>query len=133
MLTIIKVFIITTLPVRKPWNFLKQISKVSFEVSNQEYSREGGGGCKNGSCIVRLHPPLRARDCHKRCKNLLFCEMSNNPTPLYGSLDPLTNKLCWAWSYMINYLIDSRTCQNRAVKLTTLYLEVLNFMVSKNS
>ena len=58
MLTIIKVFIITTLPVRKPWNFLKQISKVSFEVSNQEYSREGGGGCKNGGCIVRLHTPF---------------------------------------------------------------------------
>ena len=52
MLTIIKVFIITTLPVRKPWNFLKQISKVSFEVSNQEYSREGRGeGARMGAAL----------------------------------------------------------------------------------
>ena len=76
-------------------------------------------------CEITPPPLAGARDCHRSCKNLSFCEMSNNPTPLYVLLDPLKNEHCWAWSYMVNYLIDSRTGENHAVKLTMLYLEVL--------
>ena len=37
------------------------------------------GGSKKGSHIVLLPP--RAHGCHKRRKNLSFCEIWSNPTP----------------------------------------------------
>ena len=57
-----------------PWQFSKQISKLSFQLSFQIYSllaqTEGerktflDGGCKKGDHIVRLSP--RALGCHER-------------------------------------------------------------------
>ena len=71
-----------------PWQFSKQISKLSFQLSFQIYSlldqteRERKvlfGGCKKGDHIVRLCP--RALGCCKIWKSLFFCEIWNNPTP----------------------------------------------------
>ena len=69
---------IPTLPVRIPWQFSKQISKLSFQLSVQVYSLLGQierektffGGCKKGGHIVRL--PQRAPGYHKTRKSLSF-------------------------------------------------------------
>ena len=64
-----------TLPVGtgNTWQFSKQVSKLSFQLSVQIYSPLGQtegerkaifGGCKNWDHIVRLSP--RALGCHKR-------------------------------------------------------------------
>ena len=113
MLTIIKVFIILFLlclwEQGTPWQFSKQISKLSFQLSVQVYSLLGQtegerkaflGGCKKGDHIVRLPP--RALGCHKRWKSLSFCEIWNNPTSLLLTNNPLTIKHCKAWSSLIN-------------------------------
>ena len=76
MLTIIKVFIILFLlglwEQGTPWQFSKQASKISFQLSFQIYSllaqAEGErkaffGGCKRGAHIVRLSQ--RALGCHE--------------------------------------------------------------------
>ena len=77
MLTIIKEFIILFLfclwEQRTPWQFSKQISKLSFQLSFQIYyllaQTEGerktflDGGCKKGDHIVRLSP--KALGCHE--------------------------------------------------------------------
>ena len=91
MLTIVKVFINLFLlclwEQRTPWQFLKQISKLSFQLSVQIYfllgQTEGErntffGGCKKTDYIVRLSP--RAVGYHKRWKGLSFCKTWNNPT-----------------------------------------------------
>ena len=83
MLTIIKVFIILVLLCLwehgTPWQFSKQISKLSFQVSVQIYSLLGQtegetnafyGGCKKGDHIVILSP--RALGCHKEMKKSLL-------------------------------------------------------------
>ena len=77
MLTIIKVFIILFVlclwEQGTPWQFSKQIGKLSFQLSFQIYSllaqTEGErkafhGGCKKGDHIVRLSP--RTLGCHER-------------------------------------------------------------------
>ena len=77
MLTIIKVFMILFLlclwEQGTPWQFSKQISKLSFQMSFQIYSLLGQteserkaffGGCKKGDHIVRLSP--RALGCHEK-------------------------------------------------------------------
>ena len=77
MLTIIKVFIILFLlclwEKGTPWQFSKQVSNFSFQLSVQVYSLLGQteeerkaffGGFKKGGRIVRL--PQRALGCHKR-------------------------------------------------------------------
>ena len=78
MLTIIKVFTILFLfclwEQGTPWQFPKQISKLSFQLSFQIYSLLGrtkgerktflDGGCKKGDHIVRLSP--KALGCHER-------------------------------------------------------------------
>ena len=77
ILTIIKVFIILFLlclwEQETLWQFSKQISKTSFQLSFQICfllgQTEGGknaffGGCKKGHLIVRLFP--RALGCYKR-------------------------------------------------------------------
>ena len=110
---------------RKPWQFSKQISKLSFQLSVQIYSLLGQtegerkaffGGFKKGDHIVRLSP--RALDCHKRWKSLSFCEIWNNPTPPLFFIRPLTNKHHRIWSFMINLWIDFRTCQNKRLLLS---------------
>ena len=128
MLTIIKVFIILFLlclwEQGTPWQFSKQISKLSFQLSSvhvklgqtEEDRKTFFGGCKKGGRIARSPP--RAFGCHKRWKSLSFCEIWNNPTPLCCLLDPLTNKRCRAWSSMINFWIDSRTCQKYRILLS---------------
>ena len=86
MLNIITVFIILFLlclwQQGTPWQFSKQISKLSFQLSVQIYSlldqTEGerkafSGGCKKGNHIARLSP--RALGCHQRWKSLSFCEI----------------------------------------------------------
>ena len=122
MLTIIKVFIILFLlclwEQGTPWQFSKQISKLSFQLSVQIYSLLGQtegernaffGGCKKGDSIVRLSP--RATGCHRRWKSLSFCKIWNNPTPPLFLVDPITNKLCRTRSSMIYLCIDSRIYQ----------------------
>ena len=100
MLTIIKVFIILFLFCLKergtPWQFSKQISKLSFQLSLQVYSLLGQteeerkaffGGCKKGGHIVRL--PSRALECHKRWKVSSFVKFEIfNPTPLLLLIRP---------------------------------------------
>ena len=69
MLTIMKVFVILFLlylwEQGTPWQFSKQISKLSFQLSVQIYSLLGQtegeskvffAGCKKGDYIVRLSP-----------------------------------------------------------------------------
>ena len=76
MLAIMKVFIILFLlclwEQRTPWQFSKQISKLSFQLTVQVYSLLGQteeerkaffGGSKKVGRIVRLPP--RALGCHK--------------------------------------------------------------------
>ena len=72
-----------------PWQFSKQISKLSFPLSSRYFlflpklkGKERpslDGGCKKGDHIVRLSP--RALVCHEGWKSLSFCEIWNNPTP----------------------------------------------------
>ena len=91
MLTITIVFIILFLLYLwvqgTPWQFSKQISKLSFQLSFQIFSlltqTEGERKAflervKKGGHIVRLSP--RALDWYIRWKSLL-CEIWNNPTP----------------------------------------------------
>ena len=76
MLTIIKVFIILLLLCQweqgTPWQFSKQISKLSFQLSFQIYSlfaqtererKAFSEGCKKGDHTVRLS--IKALGCHK--------------------------------------------------------------------
>ena len=120
MLTIIKVFIILFLlclwEQGTPWEFSKQISKLSFQLSVQIYSllvqTEGErkaffGVCKKGDHIVRLS----VRDFIRDEKVSPFAKFEIILPLLCFLLDPLTNKHCKAWSSMINLWIDSRTCQ----------------------
>ena len=99
MLTIVKVFINLFLlclwEQRTPWQFLKQISKLSFQLSVQIYSLLGQtewernvffGGCKKVDKIVRLSPT--ALSCQKWWKSLFFCEIWNTHTPLLFFIRP---------------------------------------------
>ena len=68
------------------------------------------GGSKKGSQIVRLPP--RGLDCHKRRKKISpFVKFEVILHLLCFLLHLLTDKLCKAWSSMINLWIDSRTYQ----------------------
>ena len=84
----VKVFIILFLLVGTPWQFSKQISKLSFQISIQIYflleQTQGErkafyGGLKKGNHIVRLPP--KALGSHKREISLSFCKILNSPTP----------------------------------------------------
>ena len=77
-----------------PWQFLKQISKLSFQLSVQIYSLLGQtegereaffGEYKKGSTLWD-YP--KAFNCHKRWKSLFFCEIWNNPTSPLFSIRP---------------------------------------------
>ena len=150
-----------------PGNFQKQISKLPFQLSVQVYSLLGqtegerkvfSGGCKKkGGCIVRLSP--RALCCHKKWKVYPFVKFEIIVPLLCCLLDPLKNRHDRTWSSMINWWIDSRTCQKYrillsarqrsnkllrafkrkcfweydAVTLTMIYLKILHDMVSQNS
>ena len=128
MLIIIKVFIILFLLILweqgTPWKFPKQISKLSFQLSFQIYSllaqtvgeRTFLEGCKKGDHIVRLSP--RVFDWYKRWKSLSFCKIWNNLPLLCFLLDLLTNRHCRAWSSMIKFWRDSRTCQKWRILLS---------------
>ena len=108
-----RVFIILIVGIGISWQFSKQISKLSFQLSVQKYSLLGqreGERVQEGGNIVRLPP--RVLGCyHKRWKSLSFCEIWNNPTLPLFFIRPLTNRHCWTWSSMINLWIDSRTSQ----------------------
>ena len=104
--------------------FSRQSSKLSFHLSTQVYYLLGQteeerkaffGGSNKGDCIVRLPP--RALGCHKRWKGLFFCDIWSNPNPPFCLLDPLTNKHCRVWSFMINLWIDSRTSEKYTILL----------------
>ena len=85
MLTIRKVFIILFLlclwEQATPWQFSKQINKISFQLSFQIHSllseteeerKAFFGVCKRGDQIVRLSQ--RALGCHER-SSVSFCEI----------------------------------------------------------
>ena len=115
ILTIIKVFIILFLfclwEQGIPWEFSKQISKLSFQLSFQIYSLLAqteeertflDGGCKKGDHIVRLSSRALVSPFVKFEIILpLHCFLSA----------PHTNKHCKTWSSMINLWIDFTTCQ----------------------
>ena len=116
MLTIIKVFIILFLfclwEQGTPWEFSKQISKLSFQLSSRyilflpklkgEKKTFLDGGCKKGDHIVRLSPRALVSPFVKF--EIIL--------PLHCFLSDLhTNKHCKTWSSMINLWIDSTTCQ----------------------
>ena len=121
MLTIIKKLIILFLlclwEQRTPWQFSKQISKLSFQLSFQIYSllsqTEGErkaffGGCKRDH-IVRLSKEHLVVMRNEKVSPFVKFEII---LPLLCFLsDPLTNKHCKTWSSMINLWIDSRTCK----------------------
>ena len=122
MSPIIKVFIILFLlclwEQETPWQFSKQIRKLSFQVSVQIYSLLGQTegerktffrGCKKGDHIVRLSPEHLAVIRDEKVSTFVKFEII---LPLLCFLsDPLTSKHCRIWSSMINLWIDSRTCQ----------------------
>ena len=62
--------------------------------------------------------PSRALGWYKRWESLSFCEIWNNPTTPLFLWDHLTNKHCRTWSSMINFQIDSRTCQKKIILLS---------------
>ena len=115
-MTIIKLFIIPLLLCLSeqgtPWQFSKQISKLSFQLSAQIYSllghtegeRKALWRCKKRNHIVRLSP--RALGCHQRWKSILF---------LCFLLDTLITEHCRTWSSIINLWIDTRTCQKSRI------------------
>ena len=94
-LTIIKVFIILFLLCQweqgRSWQFSKEVSKLSFQLSLQIYyllsqtegkERSFLKGYKKGDHIVRLYQ--RALGCCKIWKSLSFCEIGNTTTsPLF--------------------------------------------------
>ena len=120
MLTIIKEFIILFLlclwEQGAPWQFSKEINKLSFQLSFQIYSvlaqtkgerkiffgrvQEGGPHCK----IITWFD-IRAEKVSPFMKFEIILPL------LCFLLDLLTNKHCRAWSSMINLWIDFRTCQ----------------------
>ena len=93
MLTIIKVFIVLFVLCMweqgTPWQFSKQINKLSFQLSVQvsfflaNLKRRGRpfleGARKRGGAHWEITP--RALGCPKRWKSLFFCEIWSNPTP----------------------------------------------------
>ena len=122
MLPITKVFIILFLlglwKQETPWQFSKQISKLSFQLSVQIYSLLGQtegerktffGGCKRGEHIVILHQEHLVVTRDEKLFPFVKFEII---LPLLCFLpNPLTNKHCRTWSFMINLWIDSRACQ----------------------
>ena len=127
MLTIIKVFIILFMLCQwelrqgTPWQFPKQISKLSFQLSSQIYSvlaqteRERkaffGRVQEKGDHIVRLSSSSQEHLVVIRYEKASpFVKFGITLPILCLLLDPLTNKHCRIWSSMINLWIDSKTC-----------------------
>ena len=122
MLTIIKVFIILFLlclwEQGTPWQFSKQIRKLSFQLSFQIYSLLGQtegerkaffGGCKKGDHIVRY--PQEYLVVMRDEKVYPFVKFEIIQPLLCFLSDSLTNKHCKTWSPIIKLCIYSRTCQ----------------------
>ena len=130
MLTIIKVFIVLFVLCMweqgTPWQFSKQINKLSFQLSVQvsfflaNLKRRGRpfleGARKRGGRIERLpQEHLVALKDEKVCSSVKFEVI----LPLLCCLlDPLTNKQFRGWSSMTNLWIDSRTCQKYRILLS---------------
>ena len=123
MLTIIKEFIILFLlclwEQGTPWQFSKQISKLSFQLSFQIYSllaqTEGERkaffwkGERNGTTLRDYSQDHLVDITDEKVSPFVKFEVI---LPLLCfSLDPLTNKHCRTWSSTINFWRDSRTCQ----------------------
>ena len=123
MLTITKVFIILFLlclwEQGTPWQFSKQISKLSFQLSFQIYSllaqTQGErkvffGRCKIGGTTLQDY--LKEHLVVMRDEKVSPFVKFEIILPILCFLsDPLTNKYCRTWFSMINLRIDSRTCQ----------------------
>ena len=116
MLAIIKVFIILFLlclwEQGTPWQFSKQISKLSFQLSFQMYSLLGQtegeskaffGGCKKRGHIVRY--PQEHLVVMRDEKVSPFVKFEIIQPLLCFLSDPLTNKHCRIWSPIINLCI----------------------------
>ena len=150
-----------------PGNFQKQISKLPFQLSVQVYSLLGqtegerkvfSGGCKKKGAALWDYPQEHFVVIRNE-KVYPFVKFEIIVPFLCCLLDPLKNKHDRTWSSMINWWIDSRTCQKYrillsarqrsnkllrtfkrkcfweydAVTLTMIYLKILHDMVSQNS
>ena len=125
MLTIIKVFIILFLlclwEQGTPWQFSKQISKLSFQLSFQIYSllaqtegeRKKGlfWRVQKGGPHCEIIPKSTWLYVMRDEKVSPFVKFEIILPHLCFLSDPLTNKHCRTWSSMVNLWIDSRTCQ----------------------
>ena len=120
MLTIIKVFIILFLlclwKQGKPWQFSKQKINIYFFLGQTEGERNTFfGGCKKGDHIVRYpQEHLAVMRNEKVCPFVKFEII----LPFLCFLLISTNKHCRAWSSMVNFRIDSRTCQKERILLS---------------
>ena len=122
MLTITKVFIILFLlclwEQGTPWEFLKQISKLPFQLNFPIYSllaqTEGEGKAFFGRVQeggTTLQDPQEHLVHIRDEKVSSFVKFEIILPLLCFLLDHLTNKHCRTWSYMIALWIDSRTFQ----------------------
>ena len=123
ILIIIKVLIILFLLCQwehgTPWQFSKQISKLSFKLNLRIYfllaqtERERKTffwkGARRGSTSQDYPQEHLVVIRDKKVSPFLRFEIIL--TLLCFLLDPFTNKHCRTWSSMINLRIDSRTCQ----------------------
>ena len=103
-----------------PQQFLKQISKLSFQLNVQIYSLLGQtegekkaffGGCKKGGANCEITDVIRDEKVSPFVKFELILPF------LCFLLYPLRNKHCRTWSSMINLWIDSRTCEKQRILL----------------
>ena len=101
-----------------PWQFSKQISKLSFRVSGYILflpKLKGKGlswkGARRGTTLWDY--PQEHLVVIRDEKVSPFVKFEIILPLLCFLLDPLTNKHCRAWSSMINLWIDSRTCQKK--------------------
>ena len=119
MLTVIKVFIILFLlclwEQGTPWQFWKQISKLSFQLSFQIYfllvQTERclfWKGARKGTTLWEYSQKHLVVIRDEKVSPFMKFEII---LPLLCFLFGLTNTHCRTWSSMINLWIDSRTCQ----------------------
>ena len=122
MLTIIKLFIILFLLWLWewiPWQFSKQIGKLSFQLNSQVYilflvkltgkERSFLESVRRGATLWDY--PQEYLVVIRDEKIFPFVKFEINVALLCFLLDLPTNKHCRTWSSMINLSIDSRACQ----------------------